>query len=108
MLVTKGFEADLLEALDCKDNPYAQIDKILIEVPKEERDQRKEEYFVCDRIMAAKRYEEVKDIPLEMILRCIRSASLFSGMFERAKASTYFERFEQIHSLKTQRRRRIL
>ena len=108
ILVKEGFEKDLLDAADHKDNPYAELDLLMSDVPKEERVRRKEEYFLDNRIMKAATLDEISDITFEQILDCISSSELFASLFVKQKARYYIDHFERVRSVRTLRKRRVL
>ena len=108
ILLKDGFANALLKAGDYKENPYADLDMVLSDLPEEERKARREEYLLDQRIMKATKLEEVSDITFEQVIACISSSGLFASFFERQKTNYYLKHFEVVRSIRTQRTRRIL
>lgn len=108
ILCKEGFKEALRKADDYKDNPYADLDMVLSDLPIEERKKRKEEYFFDLRIMKATSIDEVSDITFEQVLECISSSNLFADLFEKQKAKYYLQHFEKIRSVCSRRKRRVL
>ena len=108
VLDKKGFSLLFKDAADCSKNRDAELEKNLLQFPEEVRKERMEEYQLNRRIMAAKRYEEVEEVPFDMLLRCIKSSDLFADIFEQVCAKRYFESFAHLSQITTCRKKRIL
>lgn len=78
-------------------------------IPEEEWEEAKRIFEVLVRVMKATETQEIRDIPLEDILRCYTWQALFEDFFVREKAGDYFsivnKNMEKFH---TARKRRIL
>lgn len=108
ILVREEFEQALRNAGNFKDNPYVELDILLSKLPENEQRKRKEEYLLDVRIMKATSLKELSDITFKQVLECIESSEFFIEMFKSRKARYYFDRFERIRSVRTQRKRRVL
>ena len=107
-LNVEGFEKDLRDMCDYRENPYADVDLRLVDLSDEEKKACKEDYFMDLRIMKAKTYEELSDLTFKDVMKCFHSCNLFTDLFEIMKAKSYFDRFQKFNTIRTRRMRRIL
>lgn len=85
------------------------LESFLVEVPAEQKEEAKKSFYVLLRIMQAKQFEEVEDIPLMDILPCFEWQPLFEKIFEGVKAGDYLNAFKKnFEKVRTVRKARVL
>ncbi len=108
MLQKEDFKQMLSECQDVlKESEMVEL--LLHDIPAEQKEKAKKSFYVLLRIMRAKCFDEVEDIPLADIILCFEWQPVFERFFDGVKAGEYLKAFKcNFEKVRTMRKARVL